>query len=234
MAGCTRTCQRKGLTWSLFGSTLWAMAFSTRLIAQDNCQAFFVQPILRHLTKMAAYRRICDRSLIITRMLLLSRRMPSSIHLRNTLLWTWNRCSASEEGSFLNAANGNLVTRRNFSLGLSQSSGSEDSNQREGPENSTPDKELPIQGHLVMVFTCKVCQTRSAKKMSKQAYYRGVVIVRCPGCSSHHLIADNLGWFGSGKQWVRHCVTLSGLICVQWVHTIVLYMDILITLLKSG
>ena len=49
--------------------------------------------------------------------------------------------------------------------------------------------------HLHILFTCKVCNTRSAKSFSRQAYTEGVVIARCPGCQNLHLLADNLRYF---------------------------------------
>ena len=53
----------------------------------------------------------------------------------------------------------------------------------------------PVNQKMIIGFTCKQCERRSHHLMSKQAYTKGVVLIECPGCSSRHLIADNLHWF---------------------------------------
>ncbi|GMN51046.1 hypothetical protein TIFTF001_020209 [Ficus carica] len=49
---------------------------------------------------------------------------------------------------------------------------------------------------LAMIFTCRVCETRSVKTVCRESYEKGVVVVRCGGCNNLHLMADHLGWFG--------------------------------------
>lgn len=61
-------------------------------------------------------------------------------------------------------------------------------------------------GNYIIIYTCKVCETRQSRSFTKNAYHNGVVIVRCEGCEKLHLIADNMKWFEDDKVNVEDLV----------------------------
>lgn len=76
-------------------------------------------------------------------------------------------------------------------------------------ENGNTD-ELKLEGKLYFEYTCNICENRSNKIISKQAYQNGVVLVRCDECKNLHLIADNLGWFCDEKVNVEDLLKEKG------------------------
>ncbi|KAF7259765.1 hypothetical protein EG68_06613 [Paragonimus skrjabini miyazakii] len=75
--------------------------------------------------------------------------------------------------------------------------------------SSTTDHDQEVKNKMYIEFTCKKCNHRSKKYFSKQAYQKGIVIIRCEGCENLHLIADNLGWIKDGHWKIEDAVKVD-------------------------
>ncbi|KAF5395205.1 Zf-DNL-domain-containing protein [Paragonimus heterotremus] len=73
----------------------------------------------------------------------------------------------------------------------------------------TTDHDQEVKSKMYIEFTCKKCNHRSKKYFSKQAYQKGIVIIRCDGCENLHLIADNLGWIKDGHWKIEDAVKVD-------------------------
>lgn len=65
---------------------------------------------------------------------------------------------------------------------------------------------------LCLAYSCNVCNTRNSKNISKMAYLKGVVIVRCDKCQSTHLVTDHDKWIDDvdGKKNVEDILAAKG------------------------
>jgi hypothetical protein len=69
--------------------------------------------------------------------------------------------------------------------------------------NDKTDKDVDLP-RMAITFTCNVCSERLTRTFLKHTYQTGVVLIKCPKCLNHHIIADNLNWFSdlNGKKCV--------------------------------
>ncbi|ETI56701.1 hypothetical protein F441_00854 [Phytophthora nicotianae CJ01A1] len=134
-----------------------------------------------------ALRRVCTASSSASHLLHVSRASFPHLH-------SHSRCFATQSGDIEPPVS--PTTSSESTVSATEYSGA-------------PGVESPGE-KFVMVYTCSVCETRSAKTISKHAYYNGVVLVRCPGCENLHLVADRLGWFEDDSTDVESLLKQKG------------------------
>ncbi|OMJ11806.1 DNL-type zinc finger protein [Smittium culicis] len=89
-------------------------------------------------------------------------------------------------------------------------SSSEGDGMKSVSENKSESIKSAVNDRFLVGFTCKVCNCRQYKTVSKRAYNHGVVLIKCDGCQNRHLFADNLGWFRDSKLTIEDLMKEQG------------------------
>lgn len=84
------------------------------------------------------------------------------------------------------------------------------SSQQTSSTGPLPFEQMRIRPQLLAAFTCTHCETRSTRRISRQAYSEGVVLARCGGCKQLHLLADHLGWFSDRRETIEDIMRDKG------------------------
>lgn len=119
--------------------------------------------------------------------------VQTKMNSRSLMLFTRNARVFARSPALLRRAY--LASRPVFSHGLNHGI-------RLHSSQSNNDKSATLKAddpQLMIAFTCKKCDTRSSHAFSRQSYYKGTVLIQCPGCKNRHLIADNLKIFRDNK-----------------------------------
>ncbi|EEQ92563.1 hypothetical protein RJZ56_004670 [Blastomyces dermatitidis] len=61
-----------------------------------------------------------------------------------------------------------------------------------------------------ITFTCKPCGHRSSHRISQHGYYKGTVLISCPGCKNRHVISDHLNIFMDKKSTLEDILSEHG------------------------
>lgn len=69
-----------------------------------------------------------------------------------------------------------------------------------------------VDTELCLTYSCRMCSARNSKTISKLAYLKGVVIVRCDKCQNIELVADNAKWIDdvNGKKNIEDVLAEKG------------------------
>lgn len=66
---------------------------------------------------------------------------------------------------------------------------------------------------ISFVCTYEECGTRVSKSVGRLSYNKGTVVIQCPGCKKHHVIADNTGMYSDltdGKVNIEEIAKAKG------------------------